>query len=122
MSDKKANYSAASKKYVSHTSQSNSVDAERHRRSKERERKYNANWSKNEVNINDAVSKFAPNSQGVSKGVKYVFESQRYVVKADMSAGYLRIYDKQLKKYVKLNGQPGNNSDTHFKIKKRSEM
>lgn len=37
-------------------------------------------------------------------------------------SGYLRIYDKTLKDYVKLDGTPGLPNETHFKIKKRSEM
>lgn len=43
-------------------------------------------------------------------------------IDADMVAGYLRIYDKRTKKNVKLNGLPGSNKETHFKILKRREM
>ena len=39
-----------------------------------------------------------------------------------MVAGYLRIYNKKIKRYVTLDGVPGNNKDTHFKILKREEM
>ena len=68
------------------------------------------------------INKFAPNSVGKEKGVKFIFEGTRYIIKADMASGYLRIYDKVLKDYVKLDGTPGLRSETHFKIKKRSEM
>ena len=39
-----------------------------------------------------------------------------------MAAGYLRIKNKNTNQYVKLDGKPGSNDETHFKIKKRSEM
>ena len=39
-----------------------------------------------------------------------------------MASGYLRIYDKTLKDYVKLDGTLGLPNETHFKIKKRSDM
>ena len=74
------------------------------------------------VDINNIVQRFAPNSVGRAYGVKYQFESNRYIVKADMASGYLRIYDKLLEKYIKLDGTPGSLEETHFKIKKRSEM
>ena len=74
------------------------------------------------VDINDVVHQFAPNSVGQAHGVKYQFESDRYIIKADMASGYLRIYDKVLRQYVKLDGTPGSLEETHFKIKKRSEM
>jgi hypothetical protein len=34
----------------------------------------------------------------------------------------LRIYDIEKKVYVKLDGTPGNDKQTHFKILKREEM
>ncbi|SFC27225.1 hypothetical protein SAMN05216254_1508 [Bifidobacterium bifidum] len=51
-----------------------------------------------------------------------MFENARWRIDADMVAGYLRIYDKRTKKNVKLNGLPGSNKETHFKILKRREM
>ena len=74
------------------------------------------------VDLNDIVWTFTPGAIGSVHGVKYEFENDHYVIKADMAAGYLRIYDKHLKKYVKLDGTPGSLEETHFKIKKRSEM
>ena len=74
------------------------------------------------VDLNDIVSRFTPGAQGRRRGVKYVFENARWRIDADMVAGYLRIYDKRTKKNVKLNGLPGSNKETHFKILKRREM
>ena len=74
------------------------------------------------VNINEIVSQFAPNSSGAVHGVKYQFEGVRYIIKADMVGGYLRIYDKVSGQYVKPDGKSGSLVETHYKIKKRSEM
>ncbi len=122
MADYKDGYSNASQNYVGNVVTSNDVDRERYSRSKAREELYNDNWRKQMVNINDIVNQFVPNSTGYSKGPKYIFENENYTIKADMSAGYLRIYDKKRKRYVKLDRTPGSNEETHFKIKKRSEM
>ena len=51
-----------------------------------------------------------------------IFFGGNYNVIADMASGYLRIYDNNLKSYVKLDGTPGTDKETHFKIKKREEM
>ena len=64
----------------------------------------------------------APNANEYVNGYKYVYENDRYQVVADMAAGYLRIKNKNTNQYVKLDGKPGSNDETHFKIKKRSEM
>ena len=53
---------------------------------------------------------------------KMIFFGERYNVITDMAGGYLRIYDNSAKTYVKLDGTPGNDKETHFKIKKREEM
>ena len=122
MGDDKDKYSDASFDYVTEGIHNSDVDMERYRRSKARESAFNENWKQNMVNINDVVQQFTPNSVGEARGVKYQFESNRYIIKADMASGYLRIYDKALQKYVKLDGTPGSLTETHFKIKKRSEM
>ena len=60
---------------------------------------------------------------GHQQGVKYVFEGERYEVKADMASGYLRIYDKVARSYVTLDGIPSDDLElTHFKILRREEM
>lgn len=122
MADSKTPYSTVSNYYVTTTVPSSSVDQRRHDRSKERERKHNDNWNKQKVNINEIVDQFAPNSTGQIEGVKFVFQGSNYTVKADMASGYLRIMDNSSGKYLKLDGTPGNNEETHFKIKKREEM
>lgn len=122
MADDKDRYSDASFDYVTEGIHESDVDMERYRRSKARESAYNENWKQHMVDINDVVHQFAPNSVGQAHGVKYQFESDRYIIKADMASGYLRIYDKVLRQYVRLDGTPGSLEETHFKIKKRSEM
>lgn len=122
MADSKSNYSNASTNYVTKKIHQSTTDMGRYARSKLREAQFNEDWKKHMVNINDVIKKFAPNSVGKEKGVKFQFEGAKYIIKADMASGYLRIYDKTLKNYVKLDGTPGLQSETHFKIKKRSEM
>lgn len=122
MADSKTPYSTVSNYYVTTTVPSSSVDQGRYDRSKERERKYNDNWNKQKVNINEIVDKFAPGSTGRVEGVKFIFQGPNYTVKADMASGYLRIMDNSSEKYLKLDGTPGNREETHFKIKKREEM
>lgn len=123
MADAKTPYSSTSAIYVTSAINNSNTEQDRYNRSKAREKKFNSNWSKQKVNINDVVNQFTPNCTGKAHGVKYEFENDRYVIKADMASGYLRIYDKTLKSYVKLDGSPSKNRDeTHFKIKKREEM
>ena len=123
MGDYKQRYSGASTEYREVTVPSSGVDQDRYERSKAREALYNGNWKQNPVNINDVVSRFAPGAVGRRRGVKMVFEGERYEVCADMASGYLRIYDKALKKHVRLDGTPDDDrSHTHFKILRREEM
>ena len=122
MADSKSGYSSAAFFYASIMIHGSMLDAVRYYKSKVRELKFNENWKKNKVNLNEVVKKFTPGSKGHAKGVKYEFENEHYIIKVDMPAGYLRIYDKKLKKYVKLDGTAGMLEETHFKIKKRSEM
>ena len=122
MADSKSSYSKASTDYVTKKIYQSSTDNGRYLRSKAREALYNEDWKKHMANINDVINQFAPNSVGKEKGVKFQFEGARYIIKADMASGYLRIFDKKTKQYVKLDGTPGSLSETHFKIKKRSEM
>lgn len=122
MADYKTGYSDASSNYVSNTIMNSEVDMKKYNDSKAREAKYNENWSKQKVNINDIVDEFAPNSTGKVSGMKYTFKGKKYTVIADMSAGYLRIKENKSKKFVKLDGSYGNRDETHFKILKREEM
>jgi len=128
MADYKSAYSDISKDYIENTVPSNSKDKGRYDRSKNREALYNENWLKQKVNLNEIVDKFVPSVDGFVEqhsegGVKYDFEGERYIVKCDKVAGYLRIYDKQTKSYCLLDGTPCDLSElTHFKIKRREEM
>ena len=122
MADYKSGYSDASTHYVSNTIMNSEVDMKKYKESKAREVKYNDNWSRQKVNINDIVDKFAPNSSGKVKGMKYLFKGSKYTVIADMSVGYLRIKENKTKKFINLDGTYGNRDTTHFKILKREEM
>lgn len=122
MADDKDRYADASFDYLTEGIHESDMDMDRYRRSKLRESAYNANWMQHMVDINEVVHKFAPNSVGKAKGVKYQFTSDQYIIKADMASGYLRIYDRLLRQFVRLDGTPGPLEETHFKIKKRSEM
>ncbi len=123
MADSKARYSSAARHYARVVSHGTMLDAIRYAMSKAREKKYNENWKKHMVDINDVVKKFTPGVKGEPKGVKFEFKNDNYIIKVDMPAGYLRIFDRKKKKYVKLDGNPSDSmEETHFKIKKRREM
>lgn len=122
MADSKSRYSAAARYYARIMIHGSMVDAIRYFNSKVREAKFNENWKKNPVNLNEVVSKFTPGVKGRTQGVKYQYENEHFIVKADMPSGYLRIYDKRIQKYIKLDGTLGTFDETHFKIKKRREM
>ena len=128
MSDYKSAYSDISKDYIDNIVPSNAIDQGRFERSKDRENLYNDNWIKQKVNLNEIVDRFIPAvesfvAQYTEGGVKYNFEGVRYVIKCDKVAGYLRIYDKKLKAFCFLDGEPcRDNKRTHFKIRRREEM
>ena len=116
--DNKALYSKASKYYVENHNDSDT----KYDKSKEHEKKHNKSWEKQKVNLNEIIDKFAPVFTANEHGSKMIFYGKKYNVIADMASGYLRIYDKSLREYVKIDGTPGNDKSTHFKIKKREEM
>ena len=60
MSDYKTRYSIASNTYIKKTVPENHLDQERYQRSKERERKWNKDWVKQSVDLNEVVNKFIP--------------------------------------------------------------
>ena len=128
MSDSKDLYSEASSKFVEEVLDVGEIDAaveaatRQYESSKAREAKYNSRWKAQSVNINEVVELFAPDSIGSRKNVKYIFEGAAYNVVCDMAAGYLRVFKKASRKYVKLDGQNGSNAETHFKIKRREEL
>lgn len=116
--DNKSIYSASSKYYVENH---NATDYD-YDKSKEREKKHNSSWEKQKVNLNEIIDEFAPTFREREVGSKMIFFGERYNVIADMASGYLRIFDTVLKSHVKLDGTPGTDRETHFKIKKREEM
>lgn len=120
MSDYKEMYSKSSDQYKSEIN----GDAEKNvfSRSKLREERHNSDWINRKVDLNDVVNHFTPKPKMVRSGTKYRYIGEKYEVIADMAAGYLRIYDRHLKRYVKLDGSVGDNKETHFKIKQREEM
>lgn len=99
--DSKARYSQAAKHYARILIHSSMLDAIRYYRSKVRESKFNENWKKHMVNLNDVVNQYTPEVKGKPKGVKYQFENNKYIIKVDMPSGYLRIYDKKCKDVYK---------------------
>lgn len=122
MSDSKDYYSEASSGYVENDVAENEAARREYKKSKAREAKHNAKWKANPVDINEVVDRFAPGDKGEKRGVKYIYRGDRFSVVADMAAGYLRVYDSESRSYVKLDGTPGNDEETHFKIKRREEM
>ncbi|TPF80094.1 hypothetical protein BW12_09180 [Bifidobacterium sp. UTCIF-3] len=122
MSDTKSEYSAASKRYLEDVVPQSPMEQERVRKAKERESLYNDDWIKQSVNLNDVIEIFAPKSVWRKKGYKYKYVGRDYIVLADMIAGYLRIIDRHSSEFVKLDGTPGTDPETHFKILKRKDM
>ena len=117
-SDSKALYSKASTYYV----ENKEMDPIHFDKSITRKDRYNDLWEKTKVNINDIIDEFTPEFTAKENNEKMIFMGEDYNVIADMVSGYLRIYDKKAKVYVKLDGTPGKEKETHFKIKKREEM
>lgn len=123
MSDTKSDYSNASKHYLDDIVPHSPVEKERVRKAKEREAKYNDVWLKHPVNINNIVDEFAPGAKGRKKGYKRKYVGTNYIVLADMIAGYLRIIDKHVGRYITLDRIPSDDQSlTHFKILKRKDM
>ena len=122
MADSKSGYSLAAQIFNKITRHSSMRDAISYLKSKLREEKFNEDWKKNMVDLNQIVNQFTPGAKGVVKGYKYEFRKGNYVIKVDMPSGYLRIFDKRLASAIKLDGTPGSDAETHFKVKKRREM
>ena len=101
MNDSKTEYSEASKQYVNEDAVTNPLDIARLKRSLDRKEKYGKNWEKNPVNLNEIVSIFCPDAtEKTESGVKYVFQNELYKIECDKGTGYLRIFDKKLKKLI----------------------
>lgn len=124
MSDTKSLYSKVSEIFVENANAKDELMKFEYEKSKARERKHNQEWLKRPVNLNEVIDTFAPEYTSRQVNGKYIFSSVdgHYDIITDMSAGYLRIYDKKINKYIGLDGKPGKEKNTHYKIKKREEM
>lgn len=132
MSDTKTAYHEQSINYY-RQSENNVLDQDRMARSKKRESRYNEQWKRRRVDLNEICRRFAPRDpHGHKEGYKWVFEDDRrnrvsgYRVVCDMVAGYLRVY-KKTPRYPKRGkpieidtGRFGSNETTHYKIRKRN--
>lgn len=129
MSNSKDDYSDASKFYCEVLAKNSPVVKSRYDRSKEREQKYNENWKKFMVNLNDLVDKYAPNAMvNIYKNkndekVKFEWKGELYTVCADKCSGCVRVHVNNKKIYFDINGNVSFNGNlTHFKIKKKGEI
>ena len=72
-------------------------DRVRYEKSKERERKYNEHRKQHKVNLNELVNKYTPGATPKIKGVKAIFDGDRYKIIADLPSGYAKVQDKTTK-------------------------
>ena len=91
MSNAKSAYSVISGYYCEQVVPSSQKDKNRYDRSKRREQKYNEEWKKEKVNVNEIVDKYAPDAESYRDGVKFYFEGKENTVMCDMVGGYLRV-------------------------------
>ena len=124
MADAKDGYSDESDEFVGGEINVSETARRAYERSKKREKKHGDEWLKSKVNLNEVVDKFAPDAKGERMGdVKFAYRGERYDVITDMASGYLRIFDKELGRWVDLDGAPHDKDrGTHFKIMTREEM
>jgi len=122
MGDAKSAYSDISRDFVDNKTVESSEAMREYEKSKNRERLHGDDWRQYPANLNDVVEEFAADHTIRYEHGKIIYSGERYNVIADMSAGYLRIYDKEKRAYVKLDGAPGTVRETHFKILRREEM
>lgn len=121
MADNKSDYSSAASSARNSEKDMNQIRA--YEKSRERHEKHVVNWSKNKVNLNEIVDKYAPGSKGKADGIKMIFYGKDYNVVTDLVSGYVRVYDNNNKGYINLNDEPDrDNKNTHFQIKKRKDM
>jgi len=121
MSDNKEKYSKTSKKEIELNVVETNKKKEQYDKAKRLEQQYNNKWKQHMVDINEIIKKFTPNAEPKIKGSKMEYISEDYHVKADMFAGYLRIFDRKTGQAIKLDKTPGTLDETHFKIKKKKE-
>jgi len=123
MSNAKDDYSEVSRYYCGEQIPRSPKDQKRYVSSRLREWRFNENWKKQKVNINELVDKYAPGVEGMDHRVKFEWKGPEYTVSADMVAGYARVYNNKTKEFLDINGNPSSDgSKTHFKIKRKEEM
>lgn len=122
MSDYKELFSAAAEIFVEASLGGSERERRLYEESRRRAERYEENWAENAVNLIVICDEFAPGAEGFIAGVKYIFRGERFAVVADMASGYVRIYDSVVRSYIKLDGTPGNDDETHFRILKKEEM
>lgn len=123
MSNAKSAYSVISGYYSEQVVPSSQKDKNRYDRSKRREQKYNEEWKKEKVNVNEIVDKYAPDAESYRDGVKFYFEGKENTVMCDMVGGYLRVKNNATGLFYRADGSlTDSNEGTHFKIKKWEEM
>ncbi len=122
MSDYKTNYSNIAQKDIKENVVESDAKREQYEKVKAMEEKYNVIWNQHKVNINEIVQKFTPDAEPKLKGHKLEYIGNNYHIKADIYAGYLRIFDRKTGKALKADGTPGNLNETHLKILKKEEM
>ena len=102
MANSKRMYSKLAEYYNGFVVPNSIDDKRRYEKNKERERKYNERWKQHKVNLNELVNRYTPGATPKIKGVKAIFDGDRYKIIADLPSGYAKVQDKTTKKMVKL--------------------
>lgn len=121
MGDQKSAYSSFAVDFVSVIAEASKSAAHYLEEANARKARYGARWAKVSVNLVDICDEFAPGAAEENRGHKLIFRGERYTVICD-PVGYVRIWDKQLRRHVDLEGNPVNDKKSHFRILKRKEM
>ena len=123
MGDTKSNYSNDAKLKIAESKFNKDV-FERYKRAKDEEAQFQHIWKSNGlIDLNKDLAQFGQIIRIKYEGSrKKVYITEKYRIESDLFSGGIRFYDKTLKRYVKLDKTPGNNDQTHFKIKKEEEM
>ncbi|SHK75066.1 hypothetical protein [Fibrobacter sp. UWEL] len=123
MSNAKEKYSTSASEYVTGMTTASNKAKERYERSKKKKEQYSKNWKEQKININELTDKYTPGVEPKVSGSKMIWKNEKYEIKADLGVGSARVFDRKLKNYLDINGDPCNNNDlTHFGIKKKEEM
>lgn len=123
MANSKRMYSKLAEYYNGFVVPGSEKDRVRYEKSKERERKYNEHWKQHKVSLNELVNKYAPGETPKIKGVKAIFDGDKYKVIADLPSGYVKVQEKATKKWLNYDGTfKRKDENDHFKILRLEEM